>query len=379
MLERLAAKCRIDRADASAFVGGARIRIRRGIDQDAAVRAIAELQALGAVVEVEPNRPPTDALAGLDEIDARRDETPALAPEAANLSLDALRESLRALHGDAPESTLDKTVDRGAPTRAGHARASQAEPFAPSLSGLDAPALVDPDERQGGADDPPTSPLLPEAIARALQAKPSPPPPPFSSIPSLPTIPSPAEDLTADATEEPHEPDATTVEADPEARFRPPQLAAQELVLDRAAPAAAPPPPPTREELELRPRCPEHDVPLDDGLCPECAEEEKPVPEHLMQGALRKRPMARLAAGATLGLLAGYLLSAPYAERAERRVAELRALANADRYRPIEEAKQNARRLDGEAESASTRAFAGTIAIWLVVAGASIAGWYRVT
>ena len=57
----------------------------------------------------------------------------------------------------------------------------------------------------------------------------------------------------------------------------------------------------------------------------------------------------------------------------------LQSPANADRYRPSEEARANARRLDDAAESASTRAFAGTLAIWILVAGAAAAGWYRVT
>ena len=41
---------------------GQRVRVRRGVDQDAAMKVIADLQALGAQVEIEPNRPPADAL-----------------------------------------------------------------------------------------------------------------------------------------------------------------------------------------------------------------------------------------------------------------------------------------------------------------------------
>jgi hypothetical protein len=141
----------------------------------------------------------------------------------------------------------------------------------------------------------------------------------------------------------------------------------------------AAPQPPSAEEVRLAPRCPDHDVLLVDGRCLKCDRALEPVPGRLLRGALRKNPMARLGAGLVLGLLVGWLFSAPYASRAEKRVADLRALANADRYRPLDEARANARRLDQEAESASSRGFVVTLVIWMVVGGAVVAGWYRVT
>src|SRR5207248_2114713 len=62
LVRQVEARFRVDRVELAAFISaGQRIRVRRGIDQDGAIKAIAELQSLGALVEIEPNRPPADA------------------------------------------------------------------------------------------------------------------------------------------------------------------------------------------------------------------------------------------------------------------------------------------------------------------------------
>jgi hypothetical protein len=140
-----------------------------------------------------------------------------------------------------------------------------------------------------------------------------------------------------------------------------------------AAVAAPPPEPAPGEEPQL---CDEHDLPEP---CKACADEDKPIPGRLMQGRLRQQPALRIAIGMVLGLGLGYLLSTPYASRAERRVAQVRAEADVDRYKNDPEARDHAALLDRKAEDMSNSAAMGTIAIWLVVGGAVVAGWFRAT
>jgi hypothetical protein len=163
-----------------------------------------------------------------------------------------------------------------------------------------------------------------------------------------------------------------------EGRFNAPPIAETVMELEAApvvvarAPAPAeptlPPPPPARQAPlpEQQPFEPEESSVV-------------VVPGRLMQGQLRRQPGLRLAIGVALGLLLGYALSAPYQTRAERRVAQIRAQANADRYRPVDEARANAARLDEEADDLASSAFAVTLAIWLGAAGAITAAWYRLT
>ena len=105
----------------------------------------------------------------------------------------------------------------------------------------------------------------------------------------------------------------------------------------------------------------------------------EPVPGRLAQGALRKQPPVRIAVGVVLGLLLGWMFAQPYAHRAERRVAALRADADRERYRPVDEAQARVRALDREADDTASNGAIGMALIWVVVGGAVFAGWWRVT
>jgi hypothetical protein len=122
--------------------------------------------------------------------------------------------------------------------------------------------------------------------------------------------------------------------------------------------------------------CEAHDEPEP---CRSCAEESAPRPGRIMQGALRQKPALRLAIGIALGLGVGYLASLPYANRAERRVAEVRKEANVDRYKNAPELRANTTRLDAQADEMSSKAAYVTIGIWLLIGGAVVGGWYRAT
>jgi hypothetical protein len=273
LLDRLrSSNHRIERSDAIAFIDGARVRVLRGVDEGVARRVASELQALGALVELEAN--------GV----AAEGSLPS--PPSA----DALAASLMSLDGDA--APLDARVARVA----------------------DAPSFE-----------------IAPPIASAV--------------------------------------------ADPDARFGPPPSLSTELELDRAAPVDEP----SMVEPADSPRCPRHGLAELDGACPRCADEARPIRGRLLGGALRARPALRLGAGVVLGLLVGYIASEPYSARAQRRVAEVRALADHDRYRPLEEARANAAALDAQADAMATRAFLGASCIWLIVGGATVAGWLRVS
>ena len=166
------------------------------------------------------------------------------------------------------------------------------------------------------------------------------------------------------------------------ARFAPPESQQVGLEIEVARPLVSAPPveetqPTAEAEAEAEPQlCPEHEQPEP---CQACAERERPIPGRLFQGALRRQPLVRLAAGLALGLLVGYLASLPYSGRAERRVAIVKAEADKVRYFNAPEMQEETRRLDAQAEEMANSAVAGTVAIWLVVAGGVIAGWYRAT
>jgi hypothetical protein len=105
----------------------------------------------------------------------------------------------------------------------------------------------------------------------------------------------------------------------------------------------------------------------------------KPVPGRIAQGALRKNPAVRIAVGVVAGLLLGWMFAQPYAHRAERKVAELRAEADRERYRPVDEAQDRVRALDTQADDTASNGAIGMAVIWVLVGGAAFAGWWRAT
>lgn len=158
---------------------------------------------------------------------------------------------------------------------------------------------------------------------------------------------------------------------DDDARFRPTHDIGLpvELEVDLPPPVAAPAPP-----LE-----PAAEPPAPDESPPPPVDVWAPVPGRIAQGALRKNPALRIALGVGLGLAVGWIVAQPHARRVERRVAELRAEADRERYRPVDEARQRTAALDAEADDQSSSAAWGTGALWLAVAAAAFAGWWRVT
>ncbi|MGZ3405958.1 MAG: hypothetical protein ACXVAN_05900, partial [Polyangia bacterium] len=105
----------------------------------------------------------------------------------------------------------------------------------------------------------------------------------------------------------------------------------------------------------------------------------RPVPGRIAQGALRKNPAVRIAIGVVAGLALGWMFAQPYAHRAERKVAELRAEADRERYRPVDEAQDRVRALDRQADDAASNGAIGMALIWMLVGGAAFAGWWRAT
>lgn len=163
---------------------------------------------------------------------------------------------------------------------------------------------------------------------------------------------------------------------DGDERFRPSGEWQQpmQLELERPAPVMATPSPSPiaadEEPARSLPRAPERVV--DESAW-------QPVPGRLANGALRKQPPLRIAVGVVLGLFFGWMFAQPYAHRAERRVAELRADADRERYRPVDEAQARVRVLDREADDTASNGAIGMALIWILVGGGVFAGWWRVT
>ena len=87
----------------------------------------------------------------------------------------------------------------------------------------------------------------------------------------------------------------------------------------------------------------------------------------------------RIAVGVVAALALGWMFAQPYAHKAERHVAELRAAADAERYRPVEEAQARVRALDQEADDTASSGALGMAIIWVLVGAAAFAGWWRAT
>ena len=180
-------------------------------------------------------------------------------------------------------------------------------------------------------------------------------------------------DEPARASSPPVEPPTEPVAPADDARFRPSGDWHQPMDLELEVPVrpAAPPPPAPIAA----------DAPAEEGEAPPpvADEEWQPVPGRIAQGALRKNPPVRIAIGVVAGLLLGWMFAQPYAHKAERRVAELRAQADAERYRPVDEAQARVRDLDRQADDASSNGAFGMAVIWVLVGGAAFAGWWRAT
>jgi hypothetical protein len=323
LLQKIEPLYPLDPADAAAFVaGGSRLRVRHGLDQDAAMKTLLALQQLGGHVELEAHRPAEVELTELDDLEEAA--PPSVEPEAAALqSVDALRAALSSLDGVA-----------------------EPEPEQPSALAAQPAA-----SRKGSPEGLPTHDVASPPGPAPLIAAREPGAPPRTPPPSL-----------------------AVCEDD---RFRPPSLgeAGMELLLEVPQPKAAPSQL-DEDRAEKVALCAEHDLPKP---CQACAGEDRPIPGRLLQGRLRQQPFVRLGAGIALGLLVGYLASLPYANRAERRAAKVRAEADLDRYKNAPEALANAARLDTQAADLSSTGAIGTSVIWLLVGGGVVAGWYRAT
>ncbi|MDB4971576.1 MAG: hypothetical protein JWN44_7265 [Myxococcales bacterium] len=272
------------------FVAGGRLRVRSGIDAQAAQRLVAELEKIGVRGEVEPTEAPEEAILALDQF---------LEPE--------------------PDATAAPTIDESL------------------LAKL---ATVDGEETQG-----PARPRLAPPPAKAADT----------------------DRMRAASSSAPDDAD--------DARFRPSghHLAPVDLQIDRPPPPSAQPPPsPPPSDGEAYPA-------TDDDAPVHVEAPWQPIPGRIAQGALRKNPPLRIAIGVVAALALGYVLAQPYARRAERHAAELRAEADAERYRPVDEAQARVRQLDDEADDTSNRGALGTAVIWIVVGGAAFAGWWRAT
>jgi hypothetical protein len=287
LLKRIEALHPVTPVDGEKFVAGGRLALRRAIDREAALRAVAELEAVGASAEVEANRPAEEAILALDQFQD-------VAPEAYRAA--ALNEELMA-----------------------------------QLQPIDA--------------DAPPAPVAPAIAAPAAAA-------PAAAAPAL---------------------------AVDDTKFRPSSEWAQPMELELERPA----PPPARLSASSAiaqgddAAAGDDDAPAAEPIAMD--EPWHPVPGRIAQGALRKNPPVRIAIGVVLGLALGWMFAQPYAHKAERHVAELRAQADAERYRPVDEAQARVRDLDRQADEASSSGAIGMALIWVLVGAAAFAGWWRAT
>lgn len=308
-------------ADGQAFVRGGRLKLRRGIVEAAALRALAELQAIGVLAEVEANRPPDEAILSLGTIDQFQDSDRDLEPlrPPAGRTVDVAKLSM--LDDDEQSAMQPLMSDAGALGEEGETH-REARP----------------------REDGPTNKLSVRA-------------------PDVPTAPMQLP------------PNRSTVIRDPgpPARnpFAPPEVTTPMLQLDRRPP----PPIDPGDALGVEGTTSKYLPP---------AERERSLSPTVEQPAVAAlgpwpNPAVRIGIGAVLGLLLGWAISQPYAGRAERHVAELRAEANKERYRPVDEARARVAALDERADDEATHAALGSGLIWLLVGGAVFAAWWRFT
>jgi hypothetical protein len=326
-LRRIESVHPVAQVDGQAFVRGGRLKLRRGIVEAAALRALAELQAIGVLAEVEANRPPDEAILSLGSIDQFQDSDRDLEPVRpyAGRTVDVAKLSML---DDDEQSAMQPLISR--------------EHVASSL-GEEGETHREARPREDG----PTNKLSMRA-------------------PDVPTAPM--------QLPSPHDRSLVIRDTGPPARnpFAPPDVTAPMLQLQldrRPAPAADPGDalgsegttskyvPPSERQRSLLPT----------------------VEQPAVAGGPRQNPALRIGIGAVVGLLLGWMMSQPYAGRAERHVAELRAEANKERYRPVDEARARVAALDERADAEATHGALGSGLIWLLVGGAAFAAWWRFT
>jgi hypothetical protein len=299
-----------------------RLRVARGLEHEAATRLAAALAARGVKVAVEPHLPDGEEILSLDEFDAADAQPDATAATAdGGLALQLV--------------SLDGDDGAGAPA-----------PVMPSRL----PPPIEPVSE--AADDVRFRPPSEDAIAAELQLDA---PAPRTSFPcaSAGSSHGAAASSHGSAASASHGSAASASHGSA-------SYGSASAVEDASSPA-----------LEGRPYPhPAHEADEDVAV-------EAPLPG--WRGQLRARPPLRIGAGMALGLLLGYALSQPYANRAERRVAELRAEADRERYMSAEDAQRRVAALDEQADAQAGRAAAGAGAIWLAVAGLTFAGWWKST
>ena len=313
---------------------GGRLKLRRGIVEAAALRVLAQLQAIGVLAEVEANRPPDEAILSLGSIDQFHDSDRDLEPVRpyAGRTVDVAKLSML---DDDEQSAMQPMLSREL-----HASSSLGEEGETHR------------EARPRGEDGPTNKLSVRA-------------------PDVPTAPMQLP------------PDWSTVirDAGPPTRnpFAPPEETTPmlQLQLDRRAPppvarAAAGDP---SDALGVEGTTAKYVPPMERerSLLPTV---EQPV---IAGSGLRQNSALRIGIGAVVGLLLGWMVSQPYAGRAERHVAELRAEANKERYRPVDEARARVAALDERADDEATHGAVGSGLIWLLVGGATFAAWWRFT
>ncbi len=317
------------------------------------MRALAELQEIGVLAEVEANRPPDEAILSLGSLDQFHDLESEPSRPSAGIKVDANKLTMLdddeesvvrpfqsrqmsvaglgeegETHREARASSLG---EEGVTHRDGRAPSLGEEGETRKLTAraLDVPTT--PMQVKGEPRPPARNPFLPpEQTTAPMQLDRKPLPSTRAPIPSarLPVPPSP----------KPNDEDALGVEG-----------TTSKYV-----------PPPERSERHER------------------AEPEDVGAQPVVDGnVLRQKPGLRIGIGVVVGLALGWMVSQPYAGRAERHVAELRNEANKERYRPVDEARARVAALDERADDEATRGALGSAAIWMLVGGATFAAWWR--
>ena len=346
-MRRIEAVHPVAQADGKAFVGGARLKLRRGIVEAAALRALAELQEIGVLAEVEANRPPDEAILSLGSLDQFHDSDLQPWRPAAGIKVDAHK--LTMLDDDEESIVRPFQSRQMAVAGLGEEGETHREARASSLGeegvthreGRAASLGEEGETRKlsSRALDVPTAPMT--VVKGATEPRPS------TRNPFLP-----AEQTTA--------PMQLQLDRKPLPSTRAPIPPSDEDSLGVEGTTSKYVPPPERSERHER------------------ADLEDLGAQPVVDGnVLRQKPGLRIGIGVVVGLALGWMVSQPYAGRAERHVAELRAEANKERYRPVDEARARVAALDERADDEATRGALGSAAIWMLVGGATFAAWWR--